>query len=569
MKTLLAISGAEAILLSLIEENVDTIFGYPGGAIMPIYDKLYEKDSLFRHILVRHEQGAAHAAQAYAQVTGKPGVCFATSGPGATNLITGITNANLDSIPVIFITAQVPSPLLGTDAFQETDMLSLSMPVTKWNYQVTKAEEIPEVIAKAFHYATTGRPGPVLLDITKDVQIQEFEYQYKKIKSVRSYIPAPVLNTSDLRQIAAMINAAKKPLLLAGHGILLANAHKELEDFLNKTKMPVAVTLLGKSAVADDHPQFVGMLGMHGNYAPNMLTNEADLIIAAGMRFDDRVTGDIKRYATKAKIIHIDIDKAELNKNVKVHLAVLADIKDFLVRIIPEIHSVTDASWRNEFTRLNDIETEKVIVKECFPGTGKIRAGEVVHMVSQKTRREAIVVTDVGQNQMMGARYYQFKYPNTLITSGGLGTMGFGLPAAVGAQVGQPGKTVVLFTGDGGFQMTVQELGTIFQYNLPVKIIIFNNNFLGMVRQWQELFNKKRYAETNMPTPDFPLLAKAYGIASNMVSEREELDAALDAMLTHDGPYLLEVKIEKEANVFPMIYPGKAVDEIVLENDRP
>ncbi len=566
METSTLTTGAEAILLSLIKEDVDTIFGYPGGAIMPIYDKLFDKGSSFKHILVRHEQGAAHAAQAYAQVTGKPGVCFATSGPGATNLVTGITNANLDSIPVIFITAQVPSPLLGTDAFQETDMVSLSMPVTKWNYQITRPEEIPDAIAKAFLYATTGRPGPVLLDITKDVQIQEFNYQYKKIKSTRSYNPVRKLNASELSEVVDMIHSAKKPLMLAGHGILLAHAHKELEAFINKTKIPVAVTLLGKSVIPDDHPQYVGMLGMHGNYAPNILTNKADLIIAAGMRFDDRVTGDIARYAKKARIIHIDIDKAELNKNIKTDLAIQADIKDFLIKITPEVSYTTDSSWRDEFTRLNDIESEKVITKECFPGTGKIRSGEVISMISRKTNREAIVVTDVGQNQMMGARYYQFKDPDALITSGGLGTMGFGLPASVGAQVGRPDKTVVLFTGDGGFQMTSQELGTIFQYNLPVKIVILNNNFLGMVRQWQELFNKRRYAETDMPTPDFPLLANSYGIESNLVTERDKLDEALDTMLNHDGPYLLEVKIEKESNVFPMIYPGKAVDEIVLDN---
>jgi acetolactate synthase-1/2/3 large subunit len=559
------ITGAEAILLCLIEEDVDTIFGYPGGAMMPIYDKLYDKNHVLKHILVRHEQGAAHAAQAYAQVTGKPGICFATSGPGATNLITGVTNANLDSIPVIFITAQVPSSLLGTDAFQETDMISLSMPVTKWNFQVTQAEEIPDTIAKAFLFATTGRPGPTLIDITKDAQLQEFDYNYKKLKSTQSYNPEPELKKSDLRNASGLIQAAQKPLLLAGHGILIAGACEELEAFVNKTGMPVAVTLLGKSAIREDNPHFVGMLGMHGNYAPNVLTNEADLIIAAGMRFDDRVTGDIARYAEKAKIIHIDIDKSELNKNVKADLAIHANIKDFLNKITLEIHKTYNKSWRNEFTKLHNIEIEKIIYGECFPETGKIRAGEVVNMISVKTNREAIIVTDVGQNQMMGARYYQFKRPDTFITSGGLGTMGFGLPAAMGAQVGQPGKTVILFTGDGGFQMTVQELGTIFQYNLPVKIVIFNNNFLGMVRQWQELFNNRRYAETLMLTPDFPLMAKAFGIESNMVSEREELDDALDAMLLHEGPYLLEVKIEKEANVFPMIYPGKAVDEIVLE----
>ena len=565
MKDTKKITGAEAILRSLLKENTDTIFGYPGGAMMPIYDKLYDKNNVLKHILVRHEQGAAHAAQAYAQVTGKPGVCFATSGPGATNLITGITNANLDSIPVIFITAQVLSPLLGTDAFQETNMVSLSMPVTKWNYQVTNAGEIPDTIAKAFFFANTGRPGPVLIDITKDAQIGTLEFNYKSIKSIRSYNPGPVLKGEDIRAAISLIQSSKKPLLFAGHGILLANATQQLEDFVNKTKIPVAVTLLGKSAINEDNPYYVGMLGMHGNYAPNVLTNKADLIIAAGMRFDDRVTGDLSRYAKKARIIHIDIDNAELNKNVKADVAINVDIKEFLEEIIPAIQYANDKTWLEQFRELEKIEQEKVIHKECYPETGKIRSGEVINMLSVKTGSEAIIVTDVGQNQMMGARYYQYKNPNTLITSGGLGTMGFGLPAAMGAQVGRPNKTVILFTGDGGFQMTAQELGTIFQYNLHVKIVILNNNFLGMVRQWQQLFNNNRYAETNMPTPDFPLLAKSFGIEGSMVSERAALDGALDTMLSHNGPYLLEVKIEKEANVFPMIYPGMAVDEIVLE----
>jgi acetolactate synthase I/II/III large subunit len=559
------ITGAEAILLSLLEENTDIIFGYPGGAMMPIYDELFDKSSVFKHILVRHEQGAAHAAQAYAQVTGKPGVCFATSGPGATNLITGIANANLDSIPVIFITAQVPSTLLGTDAFQETDMITLSMPVTKWNYQVTNVDDIPDTIAKAFFFAASGRPGPVLIDITKDAQLGTLDFNYKPIKSIRSYIPRPVLKSEDIKAVLSFIHSSKKPLLLAGHGILLANATRQLEAFINKTKMPVAVTLLGKSAICEDNPYYVGMLGMHGNYAPNVLTNEADLIIAAGMRFDDRVTGDLKNYAKKAKIIHIDIDKSELNKNVKADIAIHADIKEFLTELIPEINYRTDKSWLNKFKQLQALENIKVITKECYPDQGKIRAGEVVNLLSLKTNREAIIATDVGQNQMMAARYYKFKDPNTLITSGGLGTMGFGLPSAMGAQAGRPDKTVILFTGDGGFQMTAQELGTIFQYSLPVKIVIFNNNYLGMVRQWQQLFNNKRYAETNMPTPDFPMMAKAFGIEGNMVCERSELNNALDTMLSHEGPYLLEVKIEKEANVFPMIYPGMAVDEIVLE----
>jgi acetolactate synthase-1/2/3 large subunit len=559
------ITGAEAILLSLIEENVNTIFGYPGGAIMPIYDKLFGKYDKLTHILVRHEQGAAHAAQAYAQVTGKPGVCFATSGPGATNLITGITNAHLDSIPVVFITAQVPSALLGTDAFQETDMISLSMPVTKWNYQVTNAGEVADAMALAFFYSTSGRPGPVLIDITKDAQNELTEFNYKKIKATRSYSPKSKLKDEDIKIPLQLIQQAKKPLFLAGHGILLSNAAPQLKAFIDKTQIPVAVTLLGKSAISEDNPNYVGMLGMHGNYAPNVLTNQADLLIAAGMRFDDRVTGDLSRYAKNARIIHIDIDKAELNKNIKADVAIHADIKDFLEKITPVVNYKTDKKWRESFDKLHSVEKERVINKECFPENEKIRSGEVVNLLSEKTSRDAIIVTDVGQNQMMGARYYQYKNPNSFVTSGGLGTMGFGLPAAVGAQVGRPDKTVILFTGDGGFQMTEQELGTIFQYNLPVKIVILNNNYLGMVRQWQQLFNDKRYAETNMPTPNFPLLAKAYGIEGTLVKKRGELSNALDKMLQHNGPYLLEIKIEKEANVYPMVYPGTAVDEIVLE----
>ena len=565
MEHLTQITGAEAILLALLKENTDTIFGYPGGAIMPIYDKLFNKLHELRHILVRHEQGAAHAAQAYAQVTGKPGVCFATSGPGATNLITGIANANLDSIPVIFITAQVSSSLLGTDAFQETDMISLSMPVTKWNFQVTKAEEVSDAIAKAFYFATTGRPGPVLIDITKDAQNGLTKFNYKKIKSIRSYSPKPDLKRKDIKAALELLLSSKRPLFLAGHGILLAKASRQLVTFINKTGIPVAVSLLGKSAISEDNPYFMGMLGMHGNYAPNMLTNKADLIIAAGMRFDDRVTGDLSRYAKGARIIHIDIDKSELNKNVIADVAIHADVKEFLDEITPNINYKTDKKWIEQFQLLFSVEKNKVIGKECFPENGKIRAGEVVTLLSVKTGREAIVVTDVGQNQMMAARYYQFKNADSFITSGGLGTMGFGLPAAMGAQVGRPEKTILLFSGDGGFQMTAQELGTISQYKLPVKIVIFNNNFLGMVRQWQQLFNNERYAETEMLTPDFPLLAKAFGIAGNMVEEREELSNALDKMLQYNGPYLLEIKIEKEANVFPMIYPGMAVDEIVLE----
>lgn len=560
------VTGSQAVILSLIAEKVDTIFGYPGGAIMPIYDDLMDFEDQIKHILVRHEQGGAHAAQAYSMVTGREGVCMATSGPGATNLITGIANANIDSIPMVFITAQVISPLLGTDAFQETDVVGISMPITKWNYQITCAEEIPEVLAKAFYIANTGRKGPVLLDITKDAQMQEFDYEYKKYPIIRSYVPYPELKPDSIKAAANLINNAQKPLALIGHGVLLSKAEEEVKALIEKADIPAAWTLLGLSAIPSKHRLNVGMLGMHGNYGPNMKTNEADVIIAIGMRFDDRVTGDVSRYAKQAKIIHIEIDEAEINKNVKCDVAVVSDAKSALNALLPEVFENNHKKWLEEFHKCDKLEYDKVIQAECYPKNGNgIRMGEVVTRVSEATDGEAIIVTDVGQNQMAGARYSRFVNSNSFITSGGLGTMGFGVPAAMGAQFGQPDKTVVLFVGDGGYQMTFQELGTIATHKLPVKIVILNNNFLGMVRQWQDMFFDKRYASTDMDTPDFVKIAEAYDIKSSKVTKREYLNEAIDEMLKHNGAYVLEVSVEKEANIFPMIAPGKSVSEIRLE----
>ncbi len=559
-----SISGGEALLKCLIEEGVDTIFGYPGGAIMPVYDKLLDYEDRIKHILTRHEQGAAHAAQAYAMVTGKPGVCFATSGPGATNLITGIANAFLDSVPVVFVTAQVVSSLIGTDAFQETDILGVSMPVTKWNAQVKKAQDIPEVMAKAFYIAKTGRPGPVLVDIAKDAQIEKLNYKYKKCNYIRSYNPILPLQTRSLESAAIMINHAEKPLILAGHGILISGAEDHMLRFAEKTGIPVAVTLLGLSAFPSGHRLFAGLLGMHGNYGANVLTNEADLIIAIGMRFDDRVTGNLKKYAKKARIIHIEIDEAEINKNVPVDVGINNDARDALSYLMPLVKEKTYESWIREFRVLDKIEHEKVSKPETKPESGKIRMGEVVRLVSEMTDGNAIAVTDVGQNQMSVARYFRFTKPNSFVTSGGMGTMGFGLPAAVGAKVGKPETQVVTFLGDGGFQMTIQELGTILQYKIPVKIVLLNNSFLGMVRQWQDMFFDKRYASTELINPDFQTIAKGYSIPARLVSERADLQEAVSEMLDSAGPYLLEVIIEKEANVLPMVEPGSSVSEIRL-----
>ncbi len=559
------ITGSEAVILSLLEEGVDTIFGYPGGAIMPIYDALYDYDKKVKHILTRHEQGAVHAAEGYAKVKGKAGVCFATSGPGATNLITGIADAMIDSVPLVCITGQVVSPLLGTDAFQESDVVGISMPVTKWNYQVTSPEEIPEAIAQAFYIAQSGRPGPVLLDITKDAQFGEIDFEYKKCRKIRSYVPESPVIIDKIKEAAAIINEAKKPLVLFGQGVILGNAEKEFQEFIEKSGIPAAWTLLGLSGFPTEHPLNVGMLGMHGNYGPNLLTNEADVIIAVGMRFDDRVTGKVSEYAIKAKVIHLEIDPAEINKIIKADVAVIGNSKKSLALLNELVNKNDHSEWLAEFRKCDEIEKEKVINKDIYPTKEGLTMGEAVRISSELTDHEAILVTDVGQQQMIASRYFRFKHSRSNVTSGGLGTMGFGLPASIGAQLAAPDRTVIAFIGDGGFQMTLQELGTIWQNKLPVKIVILNNNFLGMVRQWQQLFFEKRYSFTELQNPNFIKIADGFGIPGHKVEKREDLTKGIQQMLDHDGPYLLEVVVEMEDNVFPMVPAGASVSDVILE----
>ncbi len=559
------VTGSEAVILSLLEEGVDTIFGYPGGAIMPIYDSLYDYDQKVKHVLTRHEQGAVHAAEGYAKVTGKAGVCFATSGPGATNLITGIADAMIDSIPLVCITGQVTSPLLGTDAFQESDVVGISMPVTKWNFQVTRAEEIPGAIAQAFYIAQTGRPGPVLLDITKDAQFSEIDFEYEKCTKIRSYVPEFPVKKEKIADAVELIDKAEKPLILFGQGVIISGAEEEFKNFVEKSGIPAAWTLLGLSAFPTEHQLNVGMLGMHGNYGPNLLTNEADLIIAVGMRFDDRVTGKVSEYAKNAKVIHIEIDPAEIDKIIKADVPIVGDAKKALKLLTDAVKKNSHEEWLNEFKKCDEIEKEKVINKDVHPTKAGLTMGEVIRMASEKTNHEAVLVTDVGQQQMVAARYFKFRKSKSVVTSGGLGTMGYALPASMGAQLGAPDRTVVAVIGDGGFQMTIQELGTIWQNNLPVKIIILNNNFLGMVRQWQQLFFEKRYSFTELHNPDFIKIGEGFGIPGHKVEKREDLDSGLQKMFDHDGPYLLEVVVEKEDNVFPMVPTGASVSEILLE----
>jgi len=560
------LSGSQAVMESLIHEGIDTVFGYPGGAIMPIYDALYDYTDQLKHILVRHEQGGIHAAQGYARTSGRVGVAFATSGPGATNLVTGLADAMIDSNPIVCITGQVFASLLGTDAFQETDVINITTPVTKWNYQVTDATEIPSVLAKAFYIARTGRPGPVLIDITKNAQLQLFDYHgYECCKHIRSYRPAPIVRKEYIEEAAQLINSAKKPFVLFGQGVILGKAEQEFKNFIEKAGIPSAATVMGLSALETEHPLHVGMLGMHGNYAPNVMTNECDVLIAIGMRFDDRVTGRLDKYAKQAKVVHLDIDPAEIDKNVKAHVPVWGDCKETLPLLTELVNKGDHTDWLNKFRELEKEEIKEVIHDELNPTSDIMTMGEVIKVLNELTGGNAVIVTDVGQHQMVTCRYAKFNSSKSNVTSGGLGTMGFGLPAAIGAWYGAPERDVVAIIGDGGIQMTIQELGTIMQFGAKVKILILNNEFLGMVRQWQQLFHDRRYSFVNITSPDFVAVAKGYYIDGNKISERKNLKDALQTMLNHDGSYLLEVMVGKENNVFPMVAQGTSVSEIRLK----
>ncbi|MBU2946273.1 biosynthetic-type acetolactate synthase large subunit [Zobellia uliginosa] len=564
-KTKMKISGAEAIIHCLLAEGVDLLYGYPGGAIMPVYDELYKFQDKLTHILTRHEQGATHAAQGYARVSGRVGVAMATSGPGATNLVTGLADAQIDSTPMVCITGQVTRHLLGSDAFQETDIIGISTPVTKWNYQITEASEIPEIMAKAFYIAKSGRPGPVLVDITKNAQIDEFDFSYEKCTAVRSYNPVPKPNVEAIEAAAKLINNAKKPLIVWGQGVILGKAEEELKALVEKSGVPAAWTIMGASALDNEHPLNVGMVGMHGNYGPNVLTNECDVLIAIGMRFDDRVTGSLDTYAKQAKVIHFEIDKAEINKNVHADVAVLGNSKETLGLLLPMLKENKHTAWHNEFKEKYKVEFEQVIKNDIHPTKEGLTMGEVIEQINIESEQKAVIVTDVGQHQMIGCRYAKFKQSKSNITSGGLGTMGFALPAAIGAKMGAMEREVVAIIGDGGYQMTIQELGVIFQHNVPVKIVVLNNEHLGMVRQWQELFFDRRYASTVMTNPDFVKIAEGYSIEARRVSTREDMKAAIKEMIASKNPYFLEVKVEQEDNVFPMIPSGASVSEVRLK----
>lgn len=559
------ISGGEALMRSLIKEGVDTVFGYPGGSIMPVFDAMYDHRDDFRQVLVRHEQGAVHAAQGYARSSGKVGLCIVTSGPGATNTLTGISDAMLDSTPVVVIAGQVGTTVLGTDAFQEIDFVGITQPITKWSYQIRRPEDVAWAVARAFYIAGTGRPGPVVLDFTKNAQVATVEYEPAYVDSVRSYIPYPAPSQEAVEAAARLINASSRPFMLVGQGVELGNAQEELKAFIEKSGIPAARTLLGLSALPSDHPLCVGMLGMHGNYGPNVNTNNCDLLIAVGMRFSDRVTGNISTYAKQAKVIHIDIDNAEINKNVNVDVPIVGDCKEVLPMLTALVERGNHEEWVRSFHTYNAIEREKVTEAALNPKEGPLLMGEVARKVSEATANSAILVTDVGQNQMMSARYFKYTLPRSILTSGGLGTMGYGLPAAIGAKIAMPHRTVCLFTGDGGMQMNIQELGTIMEQGVAVKMILLNNNYLGNVRQWQELFFNHRYSWTPMLNPDYSLIAQGYGIASRLVVEREELDDAIKEMIECDGPFLLHVAVKEEANVMPMTPPGATVSEMIFE----